>query len=57
MDINDFRALATVLVVIAFAGVVWWAYGPGSKHRFDKAENLPFADNDDEPEDSKGNDQ
>lgn len=57
MDINDFRSLATVLVVIAFAGVVWWAYGPGSKHRFDKAEKLPFADNDDEPVNSKGNDQ
>lgn len=48
MDINDFRTLATVLVFTSFMGVVWWAYGPGSKHRFDKAEQLPFADRDDD---------
>lgn len=49
MDINDFRTLGTVLVFIAFIGVIWWAYGPGSKHRFDEAEQLPFAESDDHP--------
>lgn len=46
MDINDFRTLATVLVAIAFAGVVWWAYGPSRKSYFDEAASLPFKDDD-----------
>jgi cytochrome c oxidase cbb3-type subunit IV len=44
MDINDFRTLATVLVAIAFAGVVFWAYGPSRKSYFDEAAQLPFND-------------
>lgn len=44
MDINAFRALATVLAVIAFAGVCWWAYGPSRKSRFEEDGNLPFQD-------------
>lgn len=44
MDINDVRGFATVLVLIAFAGVCWWAYSPSRKKRFEEAANLPFAD-------------
>ncbi|MCH8533067.1 MAG: cbb3-type cytochrome c oxidase subunit 3 [Saccharospirillum sp.] len=44
MDISDLRALATVTTVIAFTGVVWWAYSSKRKSRFDEAANLPFAD-------------
>jgi cytochrome c oxidase cbb3-type subunit 4 len=46
MDINDFRTLATVLVAIAFAGVVFWAFGPSRKAYFDEAAQLPFKDDD-----------
>ena len=44
MDIIDLRGLATVLCVVAFAAVVYWAYGPSRKGYFDEAAQLPFAD-------------
>jgi cytochrome c oxidase cbb3-type subunit IV len=44
MDINDLRTLATVLVAVAFAGIVWWAFGPSRKKYFDEAAQLPFTD-------------
>ena len=43
MDINDLRSIMTVVSFAVFLGIVWWAYGKGSKHRFDDAANLPFA--------------
>ena len=48
MDMNDLRGLATVLCMLAFAGIVFWAYGPSRKNYFDEAAKLPFA----EPEDN-----
>ena len=44
MDINTIRGLSTVLVMIAFFGVCWWAFSPRRRKRFDDAANLPFAD-------------
>lgn len=44
MDINTLRALATVLVAIAFVGVCWWAFSPKRKKRFEEDAQLPFAD-------------
>lgn len=44
MDINDLRTIATVLVAIVFAGIVWWAFAPGHKKYFDAAARLPFKD-------------
>ena len=46
MDINDFRAWHTVLLMALFLGVVWWAYSKKRKRSFDEAANLPFADED-----------
>lgn len=46
MDINTLRSLSTILVMIAFLGVCWWAFSPRRKSRFDNAANLPFADED-----------
>jgi len=42
MDITDLRSLATVLCALAFAGVVWWAYGPSRRQQFEDAAQLPF---------------
>jgi cytochrome c oxidase cbb3-type subunit IV len=36
-------AASTVLAVLAFAGIVMWAYGRGRKRAFDEAANAPFA--------------
>lgn len=44
MDINDLRSLSTVLVLVAFLGICWWAFSPRRKKRFDDAAQLPFAD-------------
>ena len=45
MDINDLRSLVTVVFLMTFLGIVWWAYGlKGNKKRFEEAANLPFAD-------------
>lgn len=45
MDINDLRSIVTVVSLLTFLGIVWWAYGVKSnKQRFEEAANLPFAD-------------
>lgn len=44
MDINDLRSIMTVVSFAVFIGIVWWAYGKGTKQRFDEAANLPFAE-------------
>ena len=50
MDIGTLRGLGTVLVFVAFVGVVLWAYRSKRKKGFDEAANLPFAD---EPDTNK----
>jgi cytochrome c oxidase cbb3-type subunit 4 len=47
MDIGTLRGIGTILVFVAFIGVVLWAYNSKRKSSFDEAANLPFAD---EPE-------
>ena len=45
IDINDLRSVVTVVSLLTFLGIVWWAYGlKSSKKRFEEAANLPFAD-------------
>ncbi|WP_263768785.1 cbb3-type cytochrome oxidase subunit 3 [Propionivibrio soli] len=45
MDINDLRSIVTVVSLMTFLGIVWWAYGVKSnKKRFEEAANLPFLD-------------
>jgi cytochrome c oxidase cbb3-type subunit 4 len=45
MDINELRSIVTVVSMLTFLGIVWWAYGVKSnKQRFEEAANLPFAD-------------
>ena len=42
MDINDLRAVGTVLAFGAFIGVCVWAWSRKRKTRFEQAANLPF---------------
>jgi cytochrome c oxidase cbb3-type subunit 4 len=44
MDVNDLRALSTVLAFTAFIGIVWWAWHRKSQKGFEEAARLPFAD-------------
>ena len=46
MDINDFRAWHTVVLMVLFIGIIVWAYSKKRKKSFDEAANLPFADED-----------
>lgn len=42
MDINDLRGLATILTMLAFSAIVFWAYSGKRKKQFDDAANSPF---------------
>jgi cytochrome c oxidase cbb3-type subunit 4 len=44
MDLNDIRAWHTAILMIAFIGIIFWAYSKRRKSSFDEAANLPFAD-------------
>ena len=44
MDINDLKGLSTVFMMLAFAGICWWAFGPSRRKQFNEAANLPFVD-------------
>ncbi len=44
MEIGTLRGLGTILVFVAFIGIVLWAYSNKRKNSFDEAANLPFAD-------------
>jgi cytochrome c oxidase cbb3-type subunit 4 len=44
MDINDFRAWHTLVLLLIFVGIVVWAYSKRRKSAFDEAANLPFAE-------------
>lgn len=50
MDINDLRGLSTLLLMMAFIGVCFWAYSAKRKNAFEEAAKLPFADDAESPE-------
>ncbi|TVS17634.1 MAG: cbb3-type cytochrome c oxidase subunit 3 [Gammaproteobacteria bacterium] len=45
MDMNDLRALSTVLMFLTFLGIIFWTV-IGGPDRFRDDANLPFADDD-----------
>jgi cytochrome c oxidase cbb3-type subunit 4 len=44
VDIDLLRSLVTVAALAAFLAIVWWAYGPSRKRRFERDALLPFDD-------------
>jgi len=44
MDVNDLRSVVTVVLLVAFLGIVRWAWSRRNQGRFDEAAQLPFAD-------------
>lgn len=42
LDLNLLRTLVTVTAMTTFLGIVWWAYGPSRKSRFERDALLPF---------------
>ncbi|HHX35008.1 MAG TPA: cbb3-type cytochrome c oxidase subunit 3 [Gammaproteobacteria bacterium] len=53
MDIGTLRGLGTILIFVAFTGLVFWAYNSKRKSSFDEAAQLPFAD--EEPQSNEQN--
>ncbi len=49
MDTGTFRGLITLILIVAFIGIFFWAYSKRRKPDFDEAANLPFADDDEQP--------
>lgn len=49
MDINLFRGILAVMCLLAFLGIVAWAWSGRQRERFAEAANLPFAEPDDIP--------
>jgi len=47
MDINDLRAVITVVSFVTFIGVVVWAYSRRRKESFDRAARSVFDERDD----------
>jgi cytochrome c oxidase cbb3-type subunit 4 len=47
MDLNLVRSLVTLAALAAFAGIVWWAYAPARRKRFESDGEMIFGD--DEP--------
>jgi cytochrome c oxidase cbb3-type subunit IV len=43
MDVNDLRAVVTIVSLLAFLGIVGWAWSRRNKEQFDQAAMLPFA--------------
>lgn len=44
MDINDVRGLGTVFALIAFLGIIAWAYSSSRKTRFEDDADMIFKD-------------
>lgn len=47
MDQGTLQGIGTVLAMLAFLGVCWWAFSKHKKKDFEEASQLPFVD--DEP--------
>ncbi|MDP1519564.1 cbb3-type cytochrome oxidase subunit 3 [Porticoccus litoralis] len=56
MDQGTLQGIGTILTMIAFLGICWWAYSGRKKKDFDEASQLPFADEQNEREDSQTKD-
>lgn len=46
MDINLLRSAVTLAALVAFLGVVWWAYGPSRKARFERDARMVLEETD-----------
>jgi len=44
MDINTLRGISTLLMLLAFMGVCFWAYNSKRKDALNDAALIPFAD-------------
>jgi cytochrome c oxidase cbb3-type subunit 4 len=53
MDFTLFQALWTIVVMVTFLGIVWWAFSSKRKSAFDEAARLPFDEDEAQFDDNK----
>lgn len=46
MDINDIRSFFTILGLLCFVAICFWAYSKHARAGFEEAAQLPFSDDD-----------
>ncbi|MER2493032.1 cbb3-type cytochrome oxidase subunit 3 [Catenovulum sediminis] len=46
MDYGTYRGIYTIIMMVVFAAIIWWAYSKHSKKRFDDAANSILDDKD-----------
>lgn len=46
MDSGTVSGIVTIVFIVVFIGIVWWAYSRGNKARFEDAGKLPFDEDD-----------
>ncbi len=51
MDEGTLRGLATLGALLAFVGVIWWAYSGRQRRKFEEAARMPLEDDSDRNED------
>ncbi|MEZ5528470.1 MAG: cbb3-type cytochrome c oxidase subunit 3 [Porticoccaceae bacterium] len=44
MDQGTLQGIGTILTMIAFLGICWWAFSSRKQKDFDEASRLPFTD-------------
>jgi cytochrome c oxidase cbb3-type subunit 4 len=44
MDFTLIQSLWSIVILVTFLGIVWWAYSGRRKTAFDEAARLPFDD-------------
>ncbi|AWB67336.1 CcoQ/FixQ family Cbb3-type cytochrome c oxidase assembly chaperone [Saccharobesus litoralis] len=49
MDYGTYRGVYTIIMMLVFAGIIWWAYSKSSKSKFDDAANSIFDEDDKKP--------
>lgn len=54
MDINLLRSAVTLVALAAFLGIVWWAYGPSRKARFERDARMVLDETDAPAQDRDG---
>lgn len=54
MDINLLRSAVTLAALTVFLGIVWWAYGPSRKARFERDARMVLDETDTPAQDRDG---
>jgi len=53
MDINTIRGVLTIILMIAFLGLVVWAWSSKRKETFDKLSQMPLEEDDGQAPENK----